>query len=61
MKGIPLSVPDVLVGLQTGLVEVVYIPPVGGHLPPVVYKDKIYDRPSPSLSGRRDPDKKRDL
>jgi TRAP-type transport system periplasmic protein len=29
VKGIPLSVPDVLVGLQTGLVEVVYIPPSG--------------------------------
>jgi TRAP-type C4-dicarboxylate transport system substrate-binding protein len=27
VKGIPLSVPDVLVGLQTGLVDVVYIPP----------------------------------
>ncbi len=27
VKGIPLSIPDVLVGLQTGLVEVVYIPP----------------------------------
>jgi TRAP-type C4-dicarboxylate transport system substrate-binding protein len=26
---IPLSIPDVLVGLQTGLVEVVYIPPTG--------------------------------
>ncbi len=29
VKGIPLSVTDVLVGLQTGLVEVVYIPPSG--------------------------------
>ncbi len=27
VKGIPLSIPDVLVGLQTGLVDVVYIPP----------------------------------
>lgn len=27
VKAIPLSVPDVLVGLQTGLVEVVYAPP----------------------------------
>jgi TRAP-type C4-dicarboxylate transport system substrate-binding protein len=27
VKAIPLSVPDVLVGLQTGLVDVVYIPP----------------------------------
>jgi TRAP-type C4-dicarboxylate transport system substrate-binding protein len=26
---IPLSVPDVLVGLQTGMVEVVYAPPTG--------------------------------
>ena len=29
VSGIPLSMPDVLVGLQTGLVEVVYIPPAG--------------------------------
>ena len=29
VTGIPLSVPDVLVGLQTGLVEVVYAPPAG--------------------------------
>ena len=27
VKGIPLSIPDVLVGLQTGLVDVVYMPP----------------------------------
>ena len=27
VKAIPLSIPDVLVGLQTGLVEVVYAPP----------------------------------
>jgi TRAP-type C4-dicarboxylate transport system substrate-binding protein len=27
--GVPLSIPDVLVGLQTGLVEVVYAPPTG--------------------------------
>jgi TRAP-type C4-dicarboxylate transport system substrate-binding protein len=29
VKAIPLSVPDVLVGLQTGLVNVVYAPPTG--------------------------------
>lgn len=29
VKAIPLTVPDVLVGLQTGLVEVVYAPPTG--------------------------------
>lgn len=29
VTAIPLSVPDVLVGLQTGLVDVVYIPPTG--------------------------------
>jgi TRAP-type C4-dicarboxylate transport system substrate-binding protein len=29
VTGIPLSVPDVLVGLQTGLVDVVYAPPAG--------------------------------
>jgi TRAP-type transport system periplasmic protein len=29
VKGIPLSITDVLVGLQTGLVECVYIPPSG--------------------------------
>ena len=29
VSGIPLSVPDVLVGLQTGLVDVVYAPPGG--------------------------------
>ena len=29
ISGIPLSVPDVLVGLQTGLVDVVYAPPSG--------------------------------
>jgi TRAP-type C4-dicarboxylate transport system substrate-binding protein len=29
VSAIPLSVPDVLVGLQTGLVEVVYSPPTG--------------------------------
>ena len=29
VSGIPLSVPDVLVGLQTGLVDVVYAPPAG--------------------------------
>jgi TRAP-type C4-dicarboxylate transport system substrate-binding protein len=29
VSGIPLSMPDVLVGLQTGLVEVVYVPPAG--------------------------------
>ena len=29
VKAIPLSVPDVLVGLQTGLVDVVYAPPTG--------------------------------
>ncbi len=29
VTGVPLSIPDVLVGLQTGLVEVVYAPPTG--------------------------------
>ena len=29
VAGIPLSMPDVLVGLQTGLIEVVYAPPAG--------------------------------
>ena len=29
VKAIPLTIPDVLVGLQTGLVEVVYAPPAG--------------------------------
>ena len=29
VSAIPLSVPDVLVGLQTGLVNVVYAPPIG--------------------------------
>jgi TRAP-type C4-dicarboxylate transport system substrate-binding protein len=29
VPGVPLSIPDVLVGLQTGLVEVVYAPPTG--------------------------------
>jgi TRAP-type C4-dicarboxylate transport system substrate-binding protein len=29
VKAIPLTVPDVLVGLQTGLVDVVYVPPTG--------------------------------
>ena len=29
VSAIPLSLPDVLVGLQTGLVEVVYAPPTG--------------------------------
>ena len=29
VTAIPLSIPDVLVGLQTGLVDVVYIPPSG--------------------------------
>ncbi len=29
VKAIPLTVPDVLVGLQTGLVDVVYVPPAG--------------------------------
>jgi len=29
LKAIPLTIPDVLVGLQTGLVEVVYSPPTG--------------------------------
>lgn len=29
VKAIPLNVPDVLVGLQTGLVDVVYVPPTG--------------------------------
>jgi TRAP-type transport system periplasmic protein len=29
VKAIPLSVPDVLVGLQTGMVEVIYAPPTG--------------------------------
>ncbi len=29
VKAIPLTIPDVLVGLQTGLVEVVYAPPTG--------------------------------
>jgi TRAP-type C4-dicarboxylate transport system substrate-binding protein len=29
VKAIPLTVPDVLVGLQTGLVDVVYAPPAG--------------------------------
>ncbi len=29
VKAIPLSIPDVLVGLQTGLVEVIYGPPTG--------------------------------
>jgi len=29
VKAIPLTIPDVLVGLQTGLVDVVYIPPTG--------------------------------
>ena len=29
VSGVPLSIPDVLVGLQTGLVEVVYAPPTG--------------------------------
>jgi TRAP-type C4-dicarboxylate transport system substrate-binding protein len=29
VKAIPLSIPDVMVGLQTGLVDVVYAPPTG--------------------------------
>jgi len=29
VKAIPLTIPDVLVGLQTGLVEVIYAPPTG--------------------------------
>jgi TRAP-type C4-dicarboxylate transport system substrate-binding protein len=29
VSGIPLSVPDVMIGLQTGLVDVVYAPPSG--------------------------------
>jgi len=29
VKAIPLTIPDVLVGLQTGLVDVVYVPPAG--------------------------------
>ena len=29
VKAIPLTIPDVLVGLQTGLVEVIYAPPAG--------------------------------
>jgi TRAP-type C4-dicarboxylate transport system substrate-binding protein len=29
VSAIPLSIPDVLVGLQTGLVDVVYVPPTG--------------------------------
>jgi TRAP-type C4-dicarboxylate transport system substrate-binding protein len=29
VKAIPLTIPDVLVGLQTGLVDVVYAPPAG--------------------------------
>jgi len=29
VKAIPLTIPDVLVGLQTGLVDVVYAPPTG--------------------------------
>jgi len=29
VTAIPLSIPDVLVGLQTGMVDVVYIPPTG--------------------------------
>lgn len=29
VAAIPLSIPDVLVGLQTGLVDVVYVPPTG--------------------------------
>ncbi len=29
ISAIPLSIPDVLIGLQTGLVEVVYAPPAG--------------------------------
>jgi TRAP-type C4-dicarboxylate transport system substrate-binding protein len=29
VSAIPLSVPDVLVGLQTGLIEVIYTPPTG--------------------------------
>ena len=29
VAAIPLSLPDVLVGLQTGLVDVVYAPPTG--------------------------------
>ena len=29
VKAVPLTIPDVLVGLQTGLVEVVYAPPSG--------------------------------
>jgi len=29
LKAIPLTIPDVLVGLQTGLVQVVYSPPTG--------------------------------
>ncbi len=29
VTGIPLSIPDVMVGLQTGLVDVVYVPPAG--------------------------------
>lgn len=32
IAAIPLSVPDVLVGLQTGLVDVVYAPPTGAIL-----------------------------
>jgi len=45
-------VPDVLVGLQTGLVDVVYAPPSGVISLQWFTKTKYYDRRKPDLPDR---------
>ncbi len=52
VKAIPLTIPDVLVGLQTGLVEVVYSPPTAALSLQWFTKIKYYtDVPLLYLSG----------
>ncbi len=52
VSAIPLSVPDVMVGLQTGLVDVVYAPPTGAILLQWFTKTKyLTDVPLIYLSG----------
>ncbi len=44
-----LPVTDVLTGLQTGLLDIVATPPVGGHHPAVVYEDEVRHYAAPEL------------
>ena len=53
IAAIPLSVPDVLVGLQTGLVDVVYAPPIRRHCLAMVHENEVHKQYTAELFDRR--------